>query len=621
MSVMDTINTHTFTRAFFPRLPEMVRADIKRKVEARMQRTNPSKQNLQSAACDAVRFGLKQAAFIENQYPFVDYRKKAKPHRLSHAILMSDAALSRLAEKVANENALYIANFNQESLASDSSGDYSPPNYLQTLLYIYKQLSARLSSIFILPPSVNLSVKCNQRREQYLESALLKLQSQTWLEKRLLKLRAQYIEYTQIALHRVGKAQHQTPYISPLSFSIWQRQQREANQFVESMVVFNEESGEHYDLQEVVKRTTANPENRRIEMMVRSRGFEELAQQRDYTALFITWTLPSRYHRNSQKWSGASVKQGHKNLMAKWKLARALIAKNKIDYFGFRVAEPHKDGTSHIHFFLFCSAQDKAKLIDIMRRYVIAEDKDELGADISKRFDVKECNPALGSATAYIAKYIAKNINGNHMPETEAEQNAYRARAWASTHGIQQFRQFGGQPVTLWRNLRRAKAGDTLPISPELEQLRQAADSSKWSLFCQLAKNAKVEYEQNDNQYGEPVRRVIGFSWLGQLIETAKVCYRLVRRKDLLKYKEKARHNSECSSGFLKGGARPWSTENNCNPSIINPISALEKALMTATGWSRNGVQCLIQPLKQGAKVPIDQHATFQLVNNTLRVT
>ncbi|WP_438696266.1 replication endonuclease, partial [Vibrio parahaemolyticus] len=56
------------------------------------------------------------------------------------------------------------------------------------------------------------------------------------------------------------------------------------------------------------------PENRRIEMMGRSRGFEELADELEYTARFITWTLPSRYHRNTPKRDGSSVKYGHSEL-------------------------------------------------------------------------------------------------------------------------------------------------------------------------------------------------------------------------------------------------------------------------------------------------------------------
>lgn len=264
------------------------------------------------------------------------------------------------------------------------------------------------------------------------------------------------------------------------------------------------------------------------------------------------------------------------------------------------MTEPHKDATSHAHYFLFCSPDDKDFIIETLKSCAISEDKHELGSDISPRFDVKEADPKKGGATAYIAKYVSKNINGKHMPENEGEESAYRARAWASTHRIRQFQQFGGQPVSLWRNLRRAKPEQTM-IDPKLEELRQAADSSKWSLFCQLADSAKVAYQTKQNQYGETTKKVIGFSWLGRLIETSSECYSLVKKKDVKRLQE-ARSVS------------PWSTENNCN-------SPLVEHLQRVTGWSVEGVQCLISPLVAGAKVPIDRHLTIQLRNNRLTVT
>ncbi|MCG6430738.1 hypothetical protein K6U24_00710 [Vibrio parahaemolyticus] len=113
------------------------------------------------------------------------------------------------------------------------------------------------------------------------------------------------------------------------------------------------------------------------------------------------------------------------------------------------------------------------------------------------------------------------------MPDTEAEERAFKVRAWASVHRIRQFQQFGGEPVSLWRSLRRATAEQTQK-DDQLEELRQAADSSKWAMFCQLAKGAKLAYKENKNDYGEPIKKIIGFEWCGQVIETASECYSLV---------------------------------------------------------------------------------------------
>ncbi len=324
----EVLKGSAFTRRFFPKLPPMVRADIKRKVSARMKRANPTKQNLIKAAEEAVKFGLKRAAFIEDKYSFVDSRYKAKAEPISHDILMRDDAVEKLSKVYADKCSMLLSD---ESLAEKFS------SYLEALEHIYHQQSEQLRLIHVNPPHINFKKreKKPDELERDLEIAALKMQSEEWIEGRLLQLRAQYIEYSQIALERVGEYQHQSPIISAMSFSNWKRNQHEASKFIEAMAILNNDSGEVYDLAEVVKRTTANPENRRIEMMVRCRGFEEWAQDLGFTALFITWTLPSKYHRISSKWNGSSVKDGHNALMHKWALARALIAKTDIEYFAF----------------------------------------------------------------------------------------------------------------------------------------------------------------------------------------------------------------------------------------------------------------------------------------------
>lgn len=589
----EILRHSAFTRRFFPRLPQIVRNDVLKKVVSRKQRKNPTKANLIRSAEDAVKFGLKFAPLIEDKFGFVDCRYKARSKPLSHAIIMRDDAIQTLAKTYAVKCAL---------LLSDEVSFEQCNSYLDALEHVYSRQKTELNKIYVDAPTVNFKKRKNHPNEleEALQIAILKMQSEEWIEARLLFLRAQYLEFAQIALDRVGESKHQRPYISALSFANWVQKQREARDYIESMAAMNDETGEAFNLEDVVQRTTANPENRRIEMMVRSRGFEELAKEFGYTALFLTWTLPSKYHRNSAKWQGTTVKEGHKALMKKWAIGRAELAKLDIDYFGFRVAEPHKDATSHAHYFLFCAPEHKDQIIAILKERAISEDREELGGDTTKRFDVKEADPKKGGATAYIAKYVSKNINGNHLPESEAEQWAYRARAWASTHHIRQFQQFGGRPVSLWRNLRRAKPAQTR-IDPKLEELRQAADSSKWSLFCKLAASAKIEYEAKQNKYGETTNKVIGFSWLGKLIETCRESYTLVKKKDV-KRLQAAR------------SAAPWSTENNCNSELV-------EALRRVTGWSFRGVQCLIRPLKMGSKVPIDKHLTIRLRNGRLETT
>ena len=149
----------------------------------------------------------------------------------------------------------------------------------------------------------------------------------------------------------------------------------------------------------------------------------------------------------------------------------------------------------------------------------------------SARVDFEAINWARGSAAGYIAKYIAKNIDGKSQSgeglgvdyESDAllsmAETAVRVDAWASHHGIRQFQQIGGCPVTIWRELRRINpdASDDL-----LMLAQQAADMGDWMRFTVLLggesvsrKNVRLglyrEEAKEPNCYGEiPADRIMG---------------------------------------------------------------------------------------------------------------
>ena len=587
-----------YIKFFYSKLPVIVRNDIEYQVKRRKERAGANITNLVRFKEKCVDNGLKRAPFIENKFQFADMRKgakKAPAMGLDHHILMDDSAIESLAKNIADMNCSFV----------NSNDAINAGSYLESLQFIFLKFSDSLRSVFINPPSIKKKHETIEDAERELEIAIKRCMCEKWIVKRFFFLRTQYVEYAQIALGRVGKKKNQKKYVSAVSFSAWKRKQKEAADFLDSMAVYCEETGESFDLSEVAKRTTANPENRRIEMMVRSRGNEERAIDLGYVGIFVTWTLPSKYHPSSKKWNGSTIKEGHKVNMAAWARARARIAKSEIDYFGFRVAEPHKDGCEHLHMFLFCSEEDKDELIRHMQEVACEEDIDELVDDISPRFKVKLCDPAKGGFTAYIAKYIAKNINGAYMPGSDAEESAWRVRAWASTHRIRQFQAFGSSPVGLWRQLRRTNEADTR-FCEKLDAVRCAADSSKWKVFCELAQPAQILYEKSEGVYGEETRKVIGFSWLGRRVLTSAKKFAIVT-------KSKVAALLSSGSAFWGQDGTSWSTENNCN-------SELELALKRLSGWSKRGVQCLIGPLLEGKLVWIDEFCGLKLVYGELRV-
>lgn len=140
-----------------------------------------------------------------------------------------------------------------------------------------------------------------------------------------------------------------------------------------------------------------------------------------------------------------------------------------IAYYGIRVAEPHHDGTPHWHLLVFVQPGEPLRqLVHTLRHYAFKAAPNEPGTH-KHRFKTEIIDPSNGTATGYVAKYIAKNVDGAHVgivltrgsegewlqsddtPATLAE----RVRAWASTWGIRQFQLFGQPSVTVWRELRR----------------------------------------------------------------------------------------------------------------------------------------------------------------------
>lgn len=619
--IVSSFQTH-----FYPRLPKFVVSDINKKVYARSQRANASRESLEQFAIDITRKSFHLAKIIEHRYPFAhrqidrqDYktitryneRKKKRVGKIQTSIKTEMLSLTHdilMMDERRNEFALTLVNSLRKQILNDEGDGDS--DHLRSL---YLRLAKSITKHHITPPQLPKAPTF----EQYF-SAITKMTTDDWVKARLDRLKFEYIEYAQIALNRVGNNPNQSKYVSQMTLNNFLEAQAKQAKFLQEYCLYNADDDVSVDLESVYQSGTSNPENRRIEMMVRSRGFEELADLKGYTAAFITWTLPSKYHRNSDKWNGANPKDGNKNLMKQWARARAQLAKKGIDYFGFRVAEPHKDGTPHSHYFLFCEESDKELIVETLQAIAIEEDKSELyyktvnGKLIARnkptlraRFDCKFCDPSKGGATSYIAKYVAKNLNGSHMSEAE-KKSAQSVRAWASLWRIRQFQQFGGAPVSIWRALRKVSEEEIQAVGcDELTELHAHADNSRWKEFVQNIGDAKIEYEEKTNRYFEPVKKIIGFSFMSQFISTVKAQWEIIRKSDL-----EARAQS--------GGATSRSTENKCNQPSENEISPLEKSLMDLTGWSVKGVQCLINPLMMGTKVPIDKNMTIELKNQRL---
>lgn len=412
-----------------------------------------------------------------------------------------------------------------------------------------------------------------------------------WWRRNLRKVNARLAETLSISLGLVHR--QRGLYCSDDAVNRRATQRRRNRALLEALVAINE-LGEQFSLAELADKGMANPAIKRAELMVRIAGFEYIAQALDLAGEFISLTAPSRYHprhaktghRNARYQPGLTPTDTRNYLGQVWSRITAALARAGIKIFGFRVAEPHHDGTPHFHGLFFLRPDEVPAFRRIVARYAVREDRGELGlsyaqthaqaletareqraagqtgrlADlataigwetafwerpprgvwqaIKARADFKAIDWSRGTAAGYIAKYIAKNIDGFKttgesigqdyeaqgaapLADGEAQRDdasdachtARRVDAWASTWGIRQFQQVGGPPVGVWRELRR---WDYMQQDAEdvLMRAAAAADAGHWGRFVEVmggweAKRKDMtltlakEQRQPHNRYGE----------------------------------------------------------------------------------------------------------------------
>lgn len=470
------------------------------------------------------------------------------------------------------------------------------------ILRIYHAVANEAKKLSITPPNWDaLNDKLRRRGEipyDLIPGALARLRCATWWKGRLWRLRCQWREEQLRAAMLVHKKT--SPYISQEAL-IYQREQwRRSTEFIRAHELVND-SGFVMDMEEVVNASASNPHLRYIEMMTTCKGLENLAEMRGDKAMFYTITCPSKYHATlkdgvpNPKWSTKTIKESSDYLVNLFAGIRKKLNRLGLRWYGVRIAEPHHDGTVHWHLMCIMEKKDRAAITQVMRDFAIREDRQELGRDIKPRFDVKPVLKSKGTITSYLTKYLGKNVRGSNLkgkldkatgkPIVSKEtgqplgEDTERAVAWASLHGVQQFRFFGIPSRQVYRELRmlagqlrrkaEAKAIKLEAALPEeskdetglnrvwlwkkvlanraMDDVLAAADAGCMATYIlkqggvleprqnHLIRTAYIESE-TPNDYGEHGTKIFGI-WSPSLGERSRVCihsdnWKMVRKTD-----------------------------------------------------------------------------------------
>jgi hypothetical protein len=371
-------------------------------------------------------------------------------------------------------------------------------------------------------------------------SSIARLVNDEWWIRQLKAQRTQWRESLLIAVGEVSL--QKSAYASKQAIRDVRARRLANMEYLKSCDLENIETGERIDLIDKVMGSISNPEIRRMELMSTIAGIEKYASEVGHVGMFLTITTPSKYHPTrmvgkktdrrvnfNHKWDeeAFSPKDGQRYLVKIWGKMRTAFKDNGIKVYGMRVVEPHHDATPHWHMMLFCDKAHRQPAVDIMRRYALQEDGDERGAQ-AQRFECKHLNK--GGAAGYIAKYIAKNIDGyalegeiDHETGRSLSETAAAVTAWASTWRIPQFKSIGVPTMGAYRELRRLPRG--VSIASEFDELveaaRAAADGGDFAAYISAQGGANVPRDEQTvrtarqvidelNEYDEEIQKIIG---------------------------------------------------------------------------------------------------------------
>ena len=214
-----------------------------------------------------------------------------------------------------------------------------------------------------------------ESRDTFIAHHLIRWLDPKWWARRLRKIWDQYNEHCAILLGKVRKGV--SAYVSSQGLQAFIERQRMAAAWLKDMEAYNAQEDIVISLEEAVQASIANPTNRRHELVVRARGFSDIADEMGYVGIFFTWTAPSRFHpwktvkasqpgkadttEENPKYDGSSPTDSQRYIGKLWERCRSALDRNvsmapglpvpskPLRCRGFRAIQPHIDGPARWH--------------------------------------------------------------------------------------------------------------------------------------------------------------------------------------------------------------------------------------------------------------------------------
>lgn len=536
---------------------------------------------------ETIRPCLKRLERVRDSQVSASFRFMASHNGLEGLITlpeMNQNEVKRLSTLVSAHMSMCLDTASTDLFVSD---DVKPEQVRQ----VWEAVAAEAMRLDVIPPAFEHLRRKKRRRKpvnyDLIPPSLARMLCADWWYRKLWQMRCEWREEQLRAACLVNKKS--SPYVSYEAVIHKREQRRKSLEFFRSHELVNAD-GDTLDMEEVVNASNSNPAHRRNEMMACVKGLELIAEMRGDCSVFYTITCPSRFHatlnngRPNPKWTSESVRQSSDYLVSTFAAFRKAMHKTGMRWYGVRVAEPHHDGTVHWHLLCFMRKKDRRSITELLRKFAIREDREELGNNTGPRFKSELIDSRKGTPTSYIAKYVSKNIDGRGLGDEISKEtgkslrdNAEHVSAWASLHRVQQFRFFGIPGRQAYRELRllasqalrmqsNKKAGAQVLENAQLDAVLAAADAGCFATYIMKQGGvlvprkhhiARTAYELNDepSAYGDHGTRIYGI-W-SPLVE-GRICTHATKWKMVRKVVDVQEATAD------QGACAPWTRGNNC---------------------------------------------------------
>ncbi|WP_255990350.1 replication endonuclease [Chitinolyticbacter albus] len=301
------------------------------------------------------------------------------------------------------------------------------------------------------------------------------------------------------------------------------------------------------------------------------RSIEKLAEEKDWGWVFITFTVPPRFHSNplngSKKWDGSTVKQAHKYFTERWARIRTNLNDGQIDFMGINVNEFHQDGSPHYHCLMFIDTSNIKTLQGVCKIH-FNESSVDFKVEDKKRGD-------SAKASSYIFKYVSKTLGldlsliekiSRNEVLTAEEDNSLAHNAVRTAHRIRGFNMFGVEKsITLYRQFMKTNFFNNIIL-----------DTAKNILS--KSKTGYADFLELKTQFSMSLIKDVKKSILGikiQGFDYLKMLFHIIRNSKT--------HNNNCSTVIVN------------YPSKANPITKLKPYFTVIEKIANNSTRLLIR--------------------------